>query len=236
MRLVRVALTLELLPILLQRRHGELPFPEGTACAMVLIAGDRGGASARPVFGGIAAGALYTLLGRGLRLWGDTVFWTIGALHKASIGFELSPMFLGVGYLIGPRIASVMLAGGLLGWAVLIPFFDLLGERASWFGVAPGVGALEAKEIWRQAVRYPNVWTQPVAVAATTRTGRVFLGFSRFPAARSFVDPTGVATVRWNDMRFAGGIYSLNDRRPDPFAVVIRIGPEGHILSETLGR
>jgi membrane-bound metal-dependent hydrolase YbcI (DUF457 family) len=89
---------------------------------------------------------------------------------------------------------------------------------------------------WRQAVRYPNVWTPPVAIAATTRTGRVFLGFSRFPAARSFVDPAGVAAVRWNDMRFAGGIYSLNDRRPDPFAVVIRIGPDGHILSETLGR
>jgi len=136
------------------RRHGELPFPEGTACAMVLIAGDRGGASARPVFGGIAAGALYTLLGRGLRLWGDTVFWSVGALHKASIGFELSPMFLGVGYLIGPRIASVMLAGGLLGWAVLIPFFDLLGDRARWFGLPPGLGGLEAKEIWRQAVRY----------------------------------------------------------------------------------
>ena len=74
---------------------GKLLYPEGTACAMVLIAGDRGGASARPVFGGIAAGALYTFVGRGLRLWGDTVFWSIGALHKASIGFELSPMFLG---------------------------------------------------------------------------------------------------------------------------------------------
>ena len=45
-----------------------------------------------------------------------------------------------------------------------------------------------------------------------------------------------MATVRWNDMRFAGGIYSLNDRRPNPFAVVIRIGPDGHILDETLGR
>jgi len=136
------------------RRHGELPFPEGTACAMVLIAGDRGGASARPVFGGIAAGALYTFVGRGLRLWGDTVFWSIGALHKASIGFELSPMFLGVGYLIGPRIASVMLVGGLVGWAVLIPFFDVLGDRAVWLGVPSGVTGLEAKEIWRVAVRY----------------------------------------------------------------------------------
>jgi hypothetical protein len=89
---------------------------------------------------------------------------------------------------------------------------------------------------WRRSVRYPNVWTPSVAAAATTRTGRAFLGFSRFPAARSFVDPSGVATVRWNDMRFAGGIYSLNDRRPDPFTVVIRLGPDGHTLDDPLGR
>ena len=135
-------------------RHGELPFPEGTACAMVLIAGDKGGASARPVFGGIAAGALYTFLGRGLRLWGDTVFWSFDALGKASIGFELSPMFLGVGYLIGPRISAIMLTGGLLGWAVMIPFFALLGPGVTWFGLPADLGSLEAKEIWRLAVRY----------------------------------------------------------------------------------
>ena len=140
--------------VLTIERHGELPFPEGTACAMVLIAGDKGGASARPVFGGIFAGALYTFLGRGLRLWGDTVFWSVGALHKASFGFELSPMFLGVGYLIGPRIAAIMLGGGVLGWTLLIPFFDALGERAAWFGLPATIVTLDAKEIWRTAVRY----------------------------------------------------------------------------------
>jgi putative OPT family oligopeptide transporter len=149
-----VLLMIPLRDTLTVKRHGELPFPEGTACAMVLIAGDRGGASARPVFAGILAGALYTFLGRGLRLWNDTVFWSVSALHKASIGFELSPMFLGVGYLIGPRIASVMLAGGLIGWAALIPFFDFLGDRAVWFGLPAGLGALAAQEIWREAVRY----------------------------------------------------------------------------------
>lgn len=149
-----VLMMIPLRSVLTVKRHGELPFPEGTACAMVLIAGDKGGASARPVFLGIGAGALYTFFGRGLRLWGDTVFWSASWLHKASIGFELSPMFLGVGYLIGPRIASVMLAGGLIGWALLIPFFDLLGDRAAWFGLPAGIGALEAKEIWRLAVRY----------------------------------------------------------------------------------
>jgi putative OPT family oligopeptide transporter len=168
-------------------RHGELPFPEGTACAMVLVAGEKGGASARPVFGGIAAGALYTLCGRGLRLWGDTVFWSFGALGKASIGFELSPMFLGVGYLIGPRIAGVMLAGGLLGWGLLIPFFVLLGGGVSWFGLPADLGGLEAKEIWRQAVRY-------VGAGAVAAGGLVSL-VRAAPAMRSSITNL-VASVR----------------------------------------
>jgi putative OPT family oligopeptide transporter len=168
-------------------RHGELPFPEGTACAMVLVAGEKGGASARPVFGGIAAGAMYTLCGRALRLWGDTVFWSFDALGKASIGFELSPMFLGVGYLIGPRIAGVMLAGGLLGWAVLIPFFVLLGGGVRWFGLPADLGGLDAKEIWRQAVRY-------VGAGAVAAGGLVSL-VRAAPAMRSSIANL-VASVR----------------------------------------
>src|SRR5262249_56296695 len=94
---------------------------EGTAWATVLIAGDRGRAAARPVFVGIGLGALYQLAVRGLRLWGETVFASFTALHKLSIGAELSPLFLGVGYLIGARIAAPMFARCLLRWVVLIP-------------------------------------------------------------------------------------------------------------------
>lgn len=188
------------------RRHRELPFPEGTACAMVLIAGDQGGTSARPVFAGIAAGALYTLLGRGLRLWNDTVLWSFAALHKSSIGFELSPMFLGVGYLIGPRIAAMMLGGGALGWMVLIPFFDLLGERAGWLGVAGDVHALSAQEIWRQAVRY--VGAGAVAAGGLVSLGRALPAMraslvhlvssvrgSRQPLARTDRDLPGIVVI-----------------------------------------
>src|SRR5215470_13691668 len=111
--------------------HERLPFPEGTACATVLIAGDRGAAAARPVFFGIALGGAYQVAVRGLRLWGESVFASIAALHKLSFGAELSPLFLGVGYLIGARIAAVMLAGGLIAWVVLIPAFDLLSGSAT---------------------------------------------------------------------------------------------------------
>ncbi len=90
---------------------------------------------------------------------------------------------------------------------------------------------------WRTSIRYPDVWTPAVERAARTDVGRIFLGFSRFPAARSFVTPSGEAIVRWNDMRFAGGIVELSaPRRPDPFAVTVRIAPDGHVVEERLGR
>src|SRR5215510_11702417 len=138
------------------REHATLPFPEGTACAKVLIAGDTGGASARPVFIGIGLGAAYQFAMKGLHLWQDTVFWSFARLHKASIGFELTPIFLGVGYLIGPRIASFMLLGGVLAWSVLIPVFDVLAGSTlgQFFGLGDDVHQLTAFDIWRNYVRY----------------------------------------------------------------------------------
>src|SRR5262245_38777015 len=136
--------------------HDRLPFPEGTACATVLIAGDRGAAAARPVFIGIALGGAYQIAVRGLRLWGESVFASIAALHKLSFGAELSPLFLGVGYLIGARIAAVMLGGGILAWVILIPAFDLLaGSRAgSVLGLPGDLSASDAWQIWRGYVRF----------------------------------------------------------------------------------
>lgn len=138
------------------REHGVLPFPEGTACAKVLIAGDAGGANARPVFLGIGLGAVYQFAMRGLKLWQDTVFWSFSWLHKASIGFELTPIFLGVGYLIGLRVASFMALGGFIGWMLLIPFFDIIAGNSFglFFGVDEGARQLGAFDIWRRYVRY----------------------------------------------------------------------------------
>lgn len=136
--------------------HATLPFPEGTACAQVLIAGDRGAASARPVFAGIAIGATYQLAMRGLGLWRESVLVSVQRLHKATIGAELSPLFLGVGFLIGPRIAGTMLAGGVLGWTILIPLFDVCaGTRlGTLFDLPATVADLAAGEIWSRYVRY----------------------------------------------------------------------------------
>src|SRR5512143_1669289 len=136
--------------------HASLPFPEGTACATVLIAGDRGRAAARPVFVGIALGALYQFVSRGLQLWNQALFVSVASLHKLSFGAELTPLFLGVGYLVGARIAAIMLAGGLLAWMVLIPLFDGIAGTAAGtlLGLPADLAAQGAQAIWSTQVRF----------------------------------------------------------------------------------
>jgi membrane-bound metal-dependent hydrolase YbcI (DUF457 family) len=96
----------------------------------------------------------------------------------------------------------------------------------------------ELEAPWRMSVRYPNVWTPTVTHAAQTYLGQVFLGFSRFPAARSALDAHGVTTVRWTDVRFATGGVALEQRRPGPnfFTATVSVGADGQILQERLGR
>jgi membrane-bound metal-dependent hydrolase YbcI (DUF457 family) len=92
---------------------------------------------------------------------------------------------------------------------------------------------------WRLTLRYPNVWTPVVFQAASTHLGRVFLGFSRFSAARSAVDRNGVTTVRFTDVRFAGGPMGLDQAgapRTNLFTATIRIGADGRVIEEQLGR
>ncbi len=112
---------------LVVKEHRNLPFPEGSACSKVLIAGDKGGASAKPVFMGILTGGIFKFVMSGFTLFRDTVSWSFVSLNKAGFGYEISPLFLGVGYLVGLRIAAVMFAGGAFGYWVLIPAINAFG-------------------------------------------------------------------------------------------------------------
>ncbi|OGR50593.1 MAG: oligopeptide transporter, OPT family [Elusimicrobia bacterium GWA2_62_23] len=112
---------------LMVKEHKNLPFPEGSACAKVLIAGDQGGASAKPVFAGMLTGGLFKFVMSGFLLFRDTISWSFASLNKAGFGYEISPLFLGVGYLVGLRIAAVMFAGGAFGYWVLIPAINAFG-------------------------------------------------------------------------------------------------------------
>src|SRR2546430_7168369 len=113
------------------KEHGVLPYPEGAACADVLIAGERGGKLASMVFGGVGVGALWKALS-----WVFNVFLTeldystprASQFPNATLNVDISPEYMGVGYVIGPRIAATMFAGGVLSWLVLLPLLTILGE------------------------------------------------------------------------------------------------------------
>ena len=116
---------------LIVEEHGRLTYPEGTACADVLIAGDQGGTKALHVFLGFFLGVGYSVLNLILKLWRDTASFTSRTVFKgATIAAEVSPALLGVGYIIGPRVAANMMAGGLLAYVVLVPLIYVFGDAS----------------------------------------------------------------------------------------------------------
>lgn len=130
--LIGVLMMIPLRNGLIVKEHGKLAYPEGTACADVLIAGEKGGTEAVMVFTGFFVGLGYAFLNLITKLWGDVAAFALnfGGLKKAMIGFEVSPPMLGVGYIIGPRVSANMLAGGLLAFVVLIPLIAAFGGEA----------------------------------------------------------------------------------------------------------
>src|SRR5271166_1800240 len=141
------------------KQHGILPYPEGTACAKVLIVGEHGGSNARTVFLGFGVGFVYQILMKGLKLWSsewDKAITGIKGYTKAVVSLEPDPVLLGVGYIIGPRIASVMVGGGILTALMLTPMIAYFGDGLP--GVLPPgqqkIGAMSAGQISSQYVRY----------------------------------------------------------------------------------
>jgi len=129
---------------LIVKEHGTLPYPEGTACAEVLVAGERGGSLAGKVFAGLGVAFAYKSLMSILGLWKDTP--TARASHSssfpnASVSAEITPEYLGVGYIIGPRIAGVLVAGGVLSYLVLIPLITIIGDALPAI-LKPGTGLI----------------------------------------------------------------------------------------------
>lgn len=112
---------------LIVKEHGKLPYPEGTACAEVLVVGEQGGTNAKTVFAGFGIGVLYKVCASGLRLWNEAPDRVLSWYKGGSIGAEISPELLGVGYIIGPRISATMLGGGVLGYLVIMPAIAMFG-------------------------------------------------------------------------------------------------------------
>lgn len=145
---------------LIVKEHGNLPYPEGTACADVLIAGEKGGNLAGKVFLGLGVAFVYKAAMSIFGLWKEVpalVFKKQSALPNGTINGEITPELLGVGYIIGPRIAGVMVAGGVLSWLVLIPLITLIGEGLT-VPFAPEtvklISNMSPDEIWSKYIRY----------------------------------------------------------------------------------
>jgi putative OPT family oligopeptide transporter len=118
---------------LIVKEHGNLLYPEGTACADVLIAGDKGGSFASRVFAGLGLGGLYTFFANGnlLSAWPGTPTYNPNWYPGSSIRADVTSEYLGVGYIIGPRIAGVIFAGGVFAWLVVMPCIKFFGKFAT---------------------------------------------------------------------------------------------------------
>ena len=142
---------------LIVKEHGVLPYPEGTACAEVLLAGEEGGSSATTVFAGMGLAALFKFVVDGLKIVPGVITAKISAL-KTELSAEVYPALVGVGYICGPKIASYMFAGGIIGWFVLIPAIVTFGVDTILY---PGTDTIAnlyanggASAIWSSYIRY----------------------------------------------------------------------------------
>jgi len=147
---------------LIVKEHGVLPYPEGTACADVLIAGERGGALAKTVFMGLGVGALWKALSWIIQLFPTSIGSSMSRTSffpNATLNVDISPEYMGVGYVIGPRIAGVMFAGGVLSWLVLLPLLTTMGNYMTVpFPPVPASGLrideMSPGQLWSAYIRY----------------------------------------------------------------------------------
>lgn len=139
---------------LIVKEHGVLPYPEGTACAEVLLAGEEGGAKAGTVFAGLGIAALYKFIADGLKIFPSEVHYEVTAYKGSGIGMDILPALAGVGYICGPRISSYMLAGGVTSWFVLMPLIALFGIDTVLFPGAVPIAEMDSFAIWTNYIKY----------------------------------------------------------------------------------
>jgi putative OPT family oligopeptide transporter len=156
---------------LIVKEHGNLAFPEGTACADVLVAGERGGSFAGRVFWGLGLGGIYTFLMKTVLAWTEQPearpSWFPGASFRANITSE----YLGVGYIIGPRVSGILFAGGIVSWLVMMPAIKFYGQLAGNTPIYPStipIPQMTPDDIWRSYIR-------PMGAGAVAAAGLITL-------------------------------------------------------------
>lgn len=154
--------TLMMIPLrsaLIVKEHGTLAYPEGQACAEVLIAGEEGGAKASTVFSGLGIAALYKFVTDGLKIFPSEIAYDISAYKGAGVGVDVLPALAGVGYICGAKVSSYLFAGGVLGWLVIMPLMVLFGGDSILFPVTDMtiselVSANGVSALWSNYLRY----------------------------------------------------------------------------------
>ena len=156
---------------LIVKEHGNLSFPEGTACADVLVAGERGGSFAGRVFWGLGLGGVYTFLMNTVQAWTaqpeSRPSWFPGASFRAAITSE----YLGVGYIIGPRVSGILFAGGIISWLVIMPAIKFYGQLANGVPIYPStvpIPQMSPDQIWGTYIR-------PMGAGAVAAAGLITL-------------------------------------------------------------
>ncbi|MBS6520017.1 MAG: oligopeptide transporter, OPT family [Clostridiales bacterium] len=139
---------------LIVEEHGVLPYPEGTACAEVLLAGEEGGSKASVVFSGLGIAAVYKFVADGLGVFPSSVNYDIKAYKGSAVGMDVLPALVGVGYICGPRIASYMFSGSVLSWFVLMPLISLFAGDAIIFPGTEPISSLAPSELWGTYIKY----------------------------------------------------------------------------------
>ena len=189
---------------LIVKEHGNLSFPEGTACADVLVAGERGGSFAGRVFWGLGLGGIYTFLMNTVQAWTSQPEarpnWYPGASFRAAITSE----YLGVGYIIGPRVSGILFAGGIISWLVMMPAIKFYGQLAGNTPIYPStipIPQMTPDQIWSSYIR-------PMGAGAVAAAGLITL-------LRTM--PTIISALRagLKDVRTQGGADAVSDSRTD---------------------
>ena len=139
---------------LIVQEHGTLPYPEGQACAEVLLAGEEGGAKAGTVFAGLGIAAVYKFIADGLKVFPSEVDYSLKGYKGSGIGMDVLPALAGVGYICGPKVSSYLLAGGTVGWFVLMPLIVLFGGDAVLYPATAPISELGTWGIWGSYIRY----------------------------------------------------------------------------------
>ncbi len=194
---------------LIVKEHGVLPYPEGTACAEVLLAGEEGGANASTVFAGMGFAAAFKFMIDGIKAVPGEVAFRFKSF-AGEIGTQIYPAVMSVGYICGPRISSYMFAGGVLSWLVLIPLIVLFGENLVMYpSVDATIGEIYAANgasgIWSSYIRYIGAGALAAGgiislIKSLPLIVRTFKDAVKSMGAKS--DNTGLRTSKELDMKF----------------------------------